>query len=92
MTAPSMMPALCEKLKGMLTADQFRDLALQMEGAVEGAHMAHPDFRANGRIFATLHPGYNFINTSFTIVAIPPFFARQFRTRKKTLQIINLKN
>jgi hypothetical protein len=26
-----------------------------MSGAVEGAHMGHPDFRANGRIFATLH-------------------------------------
>jgi len=26
-----------------------------MRGAVEGAHMDHPDFRANGRIFATLH-------------------------------------
>lgn len=26
-----------------------------MQGAVEGAHMNHPDFRANGRIFATLH-------------------------------------
>ncbi|MBK5297775.1 MAG: MmcQ/YjbR family DNA-binding protein, partial [Vicinamibacteria bacterium] len=26
-----------------------------MQGAVEGAHMKHPDFRANGRIFATLH-------------------------------------
>jgi len=27
-----------------------------MNGAVEGAHMGHPDFRANGKIFATLHP------------------------------------
>ena len=27
-----------------------------MKGAVEGAHMGHPDFRANGRIFATLYP------------------------------------
>ena len=27
-----------------------------MAGAIEGAHMDHPDFRANGRIFATLHP------------------------------------
>ena len=27
-----------------------------MEGAVEGAHMGHPDFRAHGKIFATLHP------------------------------------
>jgi hypothetical protein len=26
-----------------------------MEGAVEGAHMGHPDFRAHGRIFATLN-------------------------------------
>lgn len=41
----------------MMTADQFRQLALDLEGAVEGAHMGHPDFRANGRIFATLHPG-----------------------------------
>src|SRR6185369_16762146 len=40
----------------MLTPDQFRALALGMEGAVEGAHMGHPDFRANGRIFATLYP------------------------------------
>jgi hypothetical protein len=32
-------------------------MALHMEGAVESSHMNHPDFRANGRIFATLHPG-----------------------------------
>ena len=37
-------------------ADRFRRIALGMDGAVEGAHMGHPDFRANGRIFATLHP------------------------------------
>ena len=39
-----------------MTADDFRDIALSMNGAVEGAHMGHPDFRANGRIFATLRP------------------------------------
>ena len=40
----------------MLTSDDFRDLVLAMEGATEGAHMGHPDFRAaNGRIFASLH-------------------------------------
>ena len=39
-----------------MTADEFRRLALKMEGATEGAHMGHPDFRANGRIFATLYP------------------------------------
>jgi hypothetical protein len=38
----------------MLTADTFRDIALSMQGAIERAHMGHPDFRANGRIFATL--------------------------------------
>jgi hypothetical protein len=40
----------------MLTSDDFRDLVLAIEGASEGAHMGHPDFRAaNGRIFASLH-------------------------------------
>jgi hypothetical protein len=38
-----------------MTADDFRRLALDMHGAIESAHMGHPDFRANGRIFATLH-------------------------------------
>lgn len=37
-----------------MTADDFRDLALALDGAVEQAHMGHPDFRANGRIFASL--------------------------------------
>src|SRR4051794_12167153 len=37
-----------------MTADDFRRLVLAMQGAVESAHMDHPDFRANGRIFATL--------------------------------------
>jgi hypothetical protein len=41
----------------MLTADDFRRLALSMAGAIESAHMGHPDFRANGRIFATLQAG-----------------------------------
>ena len=37
-----------------MTADEFRELALAQQGAEERAHMGHPDFRANGRIFATL--------------------------------------
>jgi hypothetical protein len=40
----------------MLRANDFRRIALGMTDAVEGAHMGHPDFRVNGRIFATLHP------------------------------------
>jgi hypothetical protein len=39
----------------MMTGEEFRRIALGLSGAVEGAHMGHPDFRANGRIFATLH-------------------------------------
>ncbi len=38
-----------------MTPDDFRDLALGLEGAIERSHMNHPDFRVNGRIFATLH-------------------------------------
>lgn len=37
-----------------MTAKQFRELALSLEGAEERSHMGHPDFRANGKIFATL--------------------------------------
>jgi hypothetical protein len=40
-----------------MTQKRFRQIALGMEGAVESAHMGHPDFRANGKIFATLSPG-----------------------------------
>lgn len=43
-----------------VTAQQFRKIALGMAGAVEGAHMRHPDFRVSGKIFATLYPdGHN---------------------------------
>jgi predicted DNA-binding protein (MmcQ/YjbR family) len=39
-----------------MTPNEFRRIALKLDGATEGAHMGHPDFRANGRIFATLYP------------------------------------
>lgn len=38
-----------------MDANGFRRIVLGMDGATEGAHMQHPDFRAKGRIFATLH-------------------------------------
>jgi hypothetical protein len=37
-----------------VTEHVFRRLALALTGVVEGSHMAHPDFRVAGRIFATL--------------------------------------
>ncbi|MGH9383175.1 MAG: MmcQ/YjbR family DNA-binding protein [Vicinamibacterales bacterium] len=39
-----------------MTPNQFRKIALGMDGAIEASHMNHPDFRANGKIFATIHP------------------------------------
>ena len=38
-----------------MTANDFRRIALGMQGSIESSHMGHPDFRANNRIFATLH-------------------------------------
>ena len=35
--------------------NDFRRIALAMQGATEGSHMGHPDFRVKNRIFATLH-------------------------------------
>lgn len=37
-----------------MEANDFRRIALSLEGAEEGSHMGHPDFRVGGRIFATL--------------------------------------
>jgi hypothetical protein len=37
-----------------VTPNDFRRLALTLEGAREGSHLGHPDFRVGGRIFATL--------------------------------------
>ena len=51
----------------------FRRIALGMEGAVESAHMGHPDFRVNNRIFATLHH-----DREFGMVALTPDQQEQF--------------
>jgi hypothetical protein len=37
-----------------MNANGFRKIALSLKDAIESAHMGHPDFRAGGRIFATL--------------------------------------
>jgi hypothetical protein len=43
------MPAM-----GMLDHEDFRRIALALDGVIESSHMSHPDFRAHGRIFVTL--------------------------------------
>jgi hypothetical protein len=37
-----------------MSPDGFRRLALALPEALEAGHMGHPDFRAGGKIFATL--------------------------------------
>jgi hypothetical protein len=37
-----------------MTASDFRKIALSLPRAEERAHMDHPDFRVDGKIFATL--------------------------------------
>jgi hypothetical protein len=37
-----------------MTLDDFRRIALSLEGAEQSSHMGQPDFRVGGRIFATL--------------------------------------
>jgi len=48
-------------------------MALALDGALEGAHMGHPDFRVDNRIFPTLHSG-----DRFGMVALTPDQQRQF--------------
>ena len=42
-----------------MTIDDFRSLALGLPEAIESSHMAHPDFRVRGKIFATLWPDHD---------------------------------
>jgi hypothetical protein len=44
-----------------MNAGDFRRIALSLEGVEESSHMGSPDFRVQGKIFATLasqHLGY----------------------------------
>jgi hypothetical protein len=50
-----------------MRAADFRRMVLGLDGATEGAHMGHPDFRVNNRIFASLHS-----NDQFGMVALTP--------------------
>lgn len=55
-----------------MTANAFRRIALGMDGATEGEHMGHPDFRVNGRIFATLQ------TADRAMVVLPPEHQSRF--------------
>lgn len=50
-----------------MTPDDFRRIALSLDGAEEGAHMGAADFRVGGRIFATLaHQAQGYGNLMLT--------------------------
>jgi hypothetical protein len=51
-----------------MTPTEFRRVALSMPQASESAHMEHPDFRVDGKIFATL--GYP--DQEHGMVILPP--------------------
>ena len=50
-----------------MTPAQFRKAALALPDVVEGEHHDHPDFRAGGRVFASLHP-----DGARAMVKLPP--------------------
>jgi hypothetical protein len=56
-----------------ISAADFRRLALELAGAVEGEHMEHPDFRVGGKIFASL--GYP--NAEHGMVKLPREMQRE---------------
>jgi hypothetical protein len=58
-----------------MNADDFRRIALGLSDAVEAAHMGHPDFRVDGRIFATIHPDHE-----YGMVKLTPEQQRHFVT------------
>ena len=60
-----------------MTADEFRRLALKVSGAVESSHVNHPDFRIEGRVFATL--GYP--DDRHGMVKLTPVLQRAFMKR-----------
>jgi hypothetical protein len=57
-----------------MTAEKFRSLALSIPGARESEHMRHPDFRLQGRIFATI--GYP--DDKHAMIKLAPAQQRKF--------------
>ena len=57
-----------------MTGEDFRELALSLPGALEQAHMGHPDFRVKGKIFASLSA-----NEKTGVVKLTPEEQREFR-------------
>lgn len=57
-----------------MTSNDFRRIALSFPEAVENSHMNHPDFRVDGKIFATL--GYP--DKNWGVIKLPPDLQAKF--------------
>jgi hypothetical protein len=62
-----------------MTSKDFRRIALGMKDTVESAHMGHPDFRINGRVFASLHK-----EELFGMVILTPEQQQEFVRQSRT--------
>ena len=59
-----------------MTPQQFRQAALAMPDVVEGSHHDHPDFRAHGRVIASLHPDGEHAMVRVAVAVQQQFVAR----------------
>jgi hypothetical protein len=69
-----------------MDAEDFRRIALSLEGAEEGSHMGNTDFRVGGRIFATVasaDQGYG--NLMLTSEQQEAFVPRPSRSARRAL-------
>ena len=57
-----------------MTQDEFRAIAMGLAGVEERSHMGHPDFRVNGKIFATLE----YPDDSYGMAALTPAQQQEF--------------
>jgi hypothetical protein len=57
-----------------VTAQQFRHIALSLPQVEEREHMGHPDFRVNGKIFATL----SYPDEEYGVVMLSPAEQKRF--------------
>ena len=57
-----------------MTPGAFAKLALALAGATQGSHGGHPDFRAGGKVFATM--GYP--DTTWAMVKLTPEQQEEF--------------
>jgi hypothetical protein len=63
-----------------MKAAQFRKIALSLPETVESSHQGHPDFRVDGKVFATLGP-----DNQWGMVKLTPQQQREFVERNPGL-------